>query len=313
MLTTCPECQTRFRVGHPQLGAKRGLVRCGQCRAVFNAYDTLLPELETPTVIGPQSQALSAPDSGPDVEAAAIETIELRATDWPEPDVVEADPYRVEPTAQVSPAARAEPGQAEVPREAVGDAAPAVSTFTWTLPEPVETPDSILLSELPQRRPFPWAAIGRGLFGVLLLFVLAVQAAYFLRGELAARYPVTRAYLELACAPFGCTVPLPRERGLLQVDASGLETDPEHPARARLRVAFSNRADQTLAWPDLVLTLTDVRDTAVAQRVFRPADYLPPQRIGLPGLPARDQIEVVLDLDLGRLSAAGYRVRLDYF
>ncbi len=46
MQTSCPECGTSFRVSQEQLGLRRGLVRCGRCNAVFNAYDTLLPELE---------------------------------------------------------------------------------------------------------------------------------------------------------------------------------------------------------------------------------------------------------------------------
>lgn len=52
MQTTCPECRTTFRVNQDDLGARRGLVRCGHCNAVFNAYDTLLPELETPPADG---------------------------------------------------------------------------------------------------------------------------------------------------------------------------------------------------------------------------------------------------------------------
>jgi len=53
MLTTCPECRTTFRVSQPQLEARRGLVRCGSCRAVFNAYDTLLPEFQAPDAAKP--------------------------------------------------------------------------------------------------------------------------------------------------------------------------------------------------------------------------------------------------------------------
>ena len=48
MQTSCPECRTAFRVSQDQLGLRRGLVRCGKCNAVFNAYDTLLAELEEP-------------------------------------------------------------------------------------------------------------------------------------------------------------------------------------------------------------------------------------------------------------------------
>lgn len=305
MLTTCPECQTRFRLTPHQLEARRGLVRCGQCRAVFNAYDTLMPEPEAAAVIRPRPQADTSGALEPETDTAAIVP--------PKPEVDErADPWRVRAPGAGTPQVRAGQGAMERSHE-TGGQAPVVSTFTWNLPQPAGMADSILLSELPSRRPFPWAALGRGILAVGLVLVLAVQAVFFLRAELAARYPATRPYLERACAPLGCSVPLPRERNLLRVESSALESDPEHPARARLRVAFSNRATQTLAWPDLVLTLTDVRDAAVAQRVFRPGDYLPPQRRAWPGLPAREEIEIALDLDLGQLSAAGYRVRLDYF
>jgi predicted Zn finger-like uncharacterized protein len=42
--TCCPSCQTIFRVSPEQIRARAGKVRCGQCRAVFNAIDRLLDE-----------------------------------------------------------------------------------------------------------------------------------------------------------------------------------------------------------------------------------------------------------------------------
>lgn len=42
MLTRCPSCTTVFRVTAPQLKAKQAMVRCGKCRHVFNALDSLL-------------------------------------------------------------------------------------------------------------------------------------------------------------------------------------------------------------------------------------------------------------------------------
>ncbi|HRQ95444.1 MAG TPA: zinc-ribbon domain-containing protein, partial [Candidatus Accumulibacter phosphatis] len=41
MRTCCPTCQTVFRVTSEQLRLRAGKVRCGQCRAVFNAIDNL--------------------------------------------------------------------------------------------------------------------------------------------------------------------------------------------------------------------------------------------------------------------------------
>lgn len=45
MYTRCPECQTLFRITAVQLEARAGLVRCGRCRAVFQAGQFLLATL----------------------------------------------------------------------------------------------------------------------------------------------------------------------------------------------------------------------------------------------------------------------------
>jgi len=41
LATTCPRCQTAFRVVPDQLKIRRGLVRCGNCRHVFSGLDSL--------------------------------------------------------------------------------------------------------------------------------------------------------------------------------------------------------------------------------------------------------------------------------
>jgi predicted Zn finger-like uncharacterized protein len=49
MYTQCPECQVYFRITPAQLEARQGLVRCGQCSAVFQANERLFDKLpETP-------------------------------------------------------------------------------------------------------------------------------------------------------------------------------------------------------------------------------------------------------------------------
>jgi predicted Zn finger-like uncharacterized protein len=40
--TRCPGCRTVFRVTTVQLALREGQVRCGQCRAVFDANDHLV-------------------------------------------------------------------------------------------------------------------------------------------------------------------------------------------------------------------------------------------------------------------------------
>ncbi len=49
MRTCCPDCATVFRISAEQLRARNGMVRCGQCRAVFNAFDSLIEDVVPPT------------------------------------------------------------------------------------------------------------------------------------------------------------------------------------------------------------------------------------------------------------------------
>lgn len=41
LITTCPSCETSFRVVADQLKLRRGLVRCGRCRSVFSGLERL--------------------------------------------------------------------------------------------------------------------------------------------------------------------------------------------------------------------------------------------------------------------------------
>ncbi len=45
MYTQCPECGIYFRITHAQLKAREGLVRCGECQAVFHANERLHQKL----------------------------------------------------------------------------------------------------------------------------------------------------------------------------------------------------------------------------------------------------------------------------
>lgn len=348
MLTTCPECRTTFRLSNAQLEARRGLVRCGYCRAVFNAYDTLLPEFETPS-------APATPE--PEIEAAALETLPephgepAASADQPvlvEPEAaVPAEAYAeiadelgqpeevlpVEPVADQAEAAY--PGLAEAGKETFGPGAPEDEAFVLHLsdrvgqelpqfdPPPVmpftpamsfpESPDTILLSELPTRTEIePERGTGKkilfSLLSVLLVLVLLGQVAYFLRGALVAWMPELRPGLEAACDELGCRIPLASDLAAIRIESSSLETDPEQANRAVLRVSFSNRSRATQRWPHFVLKLTDWKGGPLAQRAFSAADYLPKDKAALAGMAPMSEQEFRLDLDMGGLSASGYEV-----
>ncbi|WP_312253824.1 DUF3426 domain-containing protein [Stutzerimonas nitrititolerans] len=64
-ITQCPHCRTSFRLNRAQLGAARGVVRCGACLEVFNASQRLQQEDGEPLVVAPPSVTAAEPPSVP--------------------------------------------------------------------------------------------------------------------------------------------------------------------------------------------------------------------------------------------------------
>jgi predicted Zn finger-like uncharacterized protein len=315
MLTTCPECHTCFRVSQAQLDQRRGLVRCGRCSAVFNAYDTLLPELATPQPEEAAPPTVAAPPEGLQPAAPAPTT---PGTPAEGPAFPAADQARVS-EASLSDGDRSPAAWQRSPPQPTGlseTASPANEPVS-RLPggAPAETPDAILLRPLPtahRRAPPGWRSALWLLASLLLTLTFLLQIAYFLRAEIAAGWPQTRPYLELACTRLGCSLPLPRDVTALRFDASSLETDPEDASRATLRVSLSNRSQRHVAWPHLILILTDVRDLPIAQRPFPPSEYLSDAGLEARGLAPGQEREIRLDLELKGLTAYGYKLDKEY-
>lgn len=324
MLTTCPECQTTFRLSHAQLEARRGLVRCGYCRAVFNAFDTLLPEFEVPeaspaapeesaetgaAVTAFEAPAAPPPESGYTAPAPEPAAVDLDDGSSGYGSEAEDEAFVLHLSDRVETERLALPGW-EVPKIPGGE--PARSG-----PDEPDDPDAILLSELPTRDQIePDWRIGKmilfGFLSLVLALLLLVQAIYFMREPLVTWLPETRPALEAACLKLGCRIPLPRELAAIRVESSSLETDPEQTNRAVLRVSFSNRSRLTQQWPHFVLKLTDWKGGPLAQRAFGPTDYLTKEKADSPGMASMSEHEIRLDLDLAGLSASGYEVHPRY-
>ena len=173
-------------------------------------------------------------------------------------------------------------------------------------PRPGETPGS---EASPRRRNFRLAWLA----GIALLALgLFLQNAMHFRNELIAQSPGLKPAFEEACGLLGCRVALPQNADLLSIEASSLEAGAGQPGIVVLNAALRNRASYMQAHPLLELTLTDYQDKLVARRIFQPREYLPAQAAAQDGMPANEEIEVKLIIDLGDSKAAGYRVYLFY-
>lgn len=147
---------------------------------------------------------------------------------------------------------------------------------------------------------------------VLMLIVLLLQTAYFMRVEIAARLPGLKPAMLDICEQLQCSIPLPQTIDLLSIESSELEADPAQGNIITLHALLRSRALYTLAYPFIELTLTDTQDNAVARHSFSPSDYLPRATDEKLGFPANSETGIKLHLNTTDLKPAGYRLFLFY-
>ena len=113
------------------------------------------------------------------------------------------------------------------------------------------------------------------------------------------------------CGVLNCEVSLPQQPRLINIEASDLQSvDPLRPGLLQLTATLRNHAEYDLAFPALDLVLTNTREHTLARRIFLPPEYLDHGRNPGAGFPAKAEITVRLNLDIGELGAAGFRLDL---
>jgi len=216
----------------------------------------------------------------------------------PAPAAADARAFQLEP---VEPAqAPPPPAQARAAEAAQGerDYGPP--------PEQLSLDETLFVDPAQARRDRLWA-VG----AALLVFVLAGQAAYYYRAELAVKYPGLKPYLVKLCEPLQCKVLPPQRPRQIAIEASDLQaTDPAQPGLIQLTATLRNHAGHDLGYPALDLVLTNTKEHTLARRVFLPEDYLEHGKDIASGLPANAEITIRLDLETGDLGPAGFRLGL---
>ncbi|MDP2878066.1 MAG: DUF3426 domain-containing protein [Sulfuricella sp.] len=325
MSTTCPACHTRFRVTPEQMEAHGGDVRCGRCAKVFNAHVYLEHELEELQHEGQSRlpfEGLGDQAVLPEEEArqqpAAVEEFPAEELAAPSFEEAPAEEGLVQPLQAVDELLAESPEEAEssVPEwdeEALSEP-PATAEFLLPAPaepvvvEPAAQDVFVEIEKKPKRRGFFWL----WLIGVLLLLAsLGAQGLYFFRSDLAARHPEFKPFLQQFCGVLRCIIRLPANPDLLSIETSNLEADPQQANLVALSAILRNRAKLAQEYPQLELTLTDTQDRMIARRIFTPGEYAKGADLNR-GMAPNEEVTVKLNLDLGDLKAAGYRVFLFY-
>jgi predicted Zn finger-like uncharacterized protein len=314
--TRCPGCATIFRVSVEQLALRDGQVRCGQCRAVFDANNHRLafdPRRDADVEPGAAAQpdvatgdddaepAVAEPGAGKSVsgepQAAETEAFEQEVA---EPEI--AEPEDAKPEDAEPEDAKPEPAEPDVVQPEAGVA-------------------KVEATELLRGQRFEWRPRKslrerpKTLYGALIALLvagIAAQALLEYRNALAAHAAFTRPMLAAACAVANCTVGPLHDAGALSIDASDLQADPAHRGLLKLTATIRNRASHPIAWPYLELTLTDASDNVVARRALAPTEYAGAAADPARGIPGNGEDLLTLFIDASQTSQAGYRLYLFY-
>jgi predicted Zn finger-like uncharacterized protein len=272
LLTRCPECDTTFRVTDETLKKASGQVRCGRCASVFNAYAEL------------QDRGTKSPE--PEARDRASKT--ATATPPPAPP----KPVAVAEARGAAAEAAAEPRADQKPRDSqaitatevdrvLADEQPSEVPYVWLRPEP-----------RPQSR---WWAVG----SALALLALGAQALHYFRSDIAA-HATFGPWLTAANSKVGAEI-APNwdvhQYEIIDSVAEAGEPNARGAGSLKITARIRNRGPRRQPYPTVALRLKDRYDTALASRMFAPAEYLPRdvphERMMSPGETTRVDIEIV--------------------
>ncbi|TFZ05314.1 DUF3426 domain-containing protein [Ramlibacter henchirensis] len=329
MITGCPACGTMFRVVPDQLKISEGWVRCGHCGEVFDAAAHLKPEPAVPPEMTAPAAEAPRPSSetAPDTEPVEVEPIPA--------EPVDAEPVR----ADVLPEDGSEPTATLFRRQDSGDAAksadfvidveahePTGAAFSPSVappqararPIPGEPLDETELEDVSfvrqaRRRAFwrrPAVRVALLIAALVLGLLLAAQYAVQERNRLAAVNPGMRPWLALLCQPLGCTIGPPQRIESVVIESSGftrLRAD-----AFRLSFSVRNQSAEPVAVPALQLTLTDLQEQAVLQRVLTPRELGATSDTIAPASEFAGSVVVTVSAANNAARVAGYRVLAFY-
>ena len=145
---------------------------------------------------------------------------------------------------------------------------------------------------------------------LLCVLSLLAQYAWFLPGDLTARYPIARPWVEHFCAQAGCTLPLERAPQLVSLAHRDVRVHPKYEGALHVSATLVNKAPFSQPFPTIVFTLYNVSGQTIASRRFAPAQYLDREVADAPAMmPPLEPVKVVFELLAPEEAAVSFEFR----
>ncbi len=170
---------------------------------------------------------------------------------------------------------------------------PTRSRPTRTEEIPFHLRDSLVVEEK-QRSPIKLILTIMGL--LLFSMLLLAQLAYFRSSQLVDRVPAMQFMVEKFCNKVPCVYSGPRDVSQIKLQSRDIRLHPKVDNALLISATFINRASFKQPYPNITITLSDLSGAMVAQRQFKPAEYL--GRLNSPFLlmPSGKPVQIALEV-----------------
>lgn len=302
LITTCPHCETRFKVTTEQLLLRNGTVRCGACRQVFDGGARLVSDEAADLLLNPiaaqesefataASESMSAAGKTEPNMQDELETLSKAITDWqvqPRKDLPKFDPLLEEYEDDSSPA----------------NHSAATSTAT-------AEPAFIQEAKQKARRSRLWkTVIWLGI--PLLLISLTIQLLVHFRNEIVVQAPESDPAMRIVCSYLGCIINLPAQIKQLSLQSSQLRAIPDQVNQFELIALLRNQSPSPQSWPSLELQLKDDIGDIITRKVFLPQNFLTQPSLLKQGIAAQSEHEIRLVFELTGPAPTDFQLTMFY-
>ena len=271
MYTQCSHCKAIFRVTMKELTAAQGLLRCGECDAIFDAMrslSTTLPEERRFAQNHAQTPAESAPEP-PEYrvvkekrlrEKSFFQRCQYRLTQW----FKRNSPHKI---------GRAEPKHSDY--------------LTKTQPHQKTTTVANNTHKTAGSKFFLLLGIGA------LVLLLLLQLLYSNRNGLAS-HPLTANLTQQICQRLGCEIAIPRDVRQVKLLSRNVYSHPNTPNVLTISVSIQNEATFAQPFPLIEISFLNNKNEVVALRRFAPEEYLKTEKPTL--MPINEPSELILNI-----------------
>ena len=145
---------------------------------------------------------------------------------------------------------------------------------------------------------------------VLLFLTLGAEIAWAERAQWLDDARI-REWLDPACAQLGCNLPPRREVSALELLSRDIRPHPSVPGALIISATVRNDADFAQAFPVVEITLSDLDETRIAMRRFRPRDYVSDPRTIAAGLAPGATAALVFEVADPGKNAVAFEFKFD--